>query len=514
MPTARKPIPLHPLLFGAYAVLFLYASNLSETSADQVIPPLLAVVAVVGVLLLLGTLVLRDAARAAVLLSAFVIFFFGYRHVTIIAADSPISGRPLQVLWLLIGVGAVLLALRGGRELRIATRALNAISGALVIIALITIVPYEVNEFQQTGGETAAVEPLPSVEPSGKPLRDIWVLVFDRYGSAESLKLGYGIDETFTPWLKEHGFHVSPNAHANYQRTSLSLASSLNLDYLQNLPAATRSSWLNDHAVGRFLTDLGYRYIHIGSQYGPTRSGVRATVNRRLEDASDFVTALYDSSLAPSIAHRLGQGKLDPRRQRQFDWASYELNALDETLDEPGPKFVFAHLILPHPPYVFDAEGHAVPDDVSKKQSTAENYEQQKLYLNSRIKKLLEPLLAKPEAERPIIVLMADEGPYPKRYEGDPQIQGHDPDFDWKTVTDEELRIKFGILHAMLLPGIDDADVPTEMTSVNTFRFLFDEYFDAGLPLRENNVYIPISGEYTDVADRLGVKKDPGGASP
>ena len=64
------------------------------------------------------------------------------------------------------------------------------------------------------------------------------------------------------------------------------------------------------------------------------------------------------------------------------------------------------------------------------------------------------------------------------------------------------------------LPGIDDADVPTEMTSVNTFRFLFDEYFDAGLPLRENNVYIPISGEYTDVADRLGVKKDPGGASP
>jgi hypothetical protein len=109
---------------------------------------------------------------------------------------------------------------------------------------------------------------------------------------------------------------------------------------------------------------------------------------------------------------------------------------------------------------------------------------------------------------------MADEGPYPKRYEGDPQIQGHDPDFDWKSVTDEELRIKFGILHAMLLPGIDDADVPTEMTSVNTFRFLFDEYFDAGLPLRENNVYIPISGEYVDVADRLGVKKDPGGATP
>ena len=55
---------------------------------------------------------------------------------------------------------------------------------------------------------------------------------------------------------------------------------------------------------------------------------------------------------------------------------------------------------------------------------------------------------------------MADEGPYPKRYEGNPLIQGPDPDFDWSTVTDEELRIKYGILHAMLLPGVDDARRP------------------------------------------------------
>ena len=105
-------------------------------------------------------------------------------------------------------------------------------------------------------------------------------------------------------------------------------------------------------------------------------------------------------------------------------------------------------------------------------------------YLDTRIKALLEPLLAKPEEERPIIVLMADEGPYPKRYEGNPLIQGPDPDFDWSTVTDDELRIKFGILHAMLLPDIDDAEVPRELTSVNTFRFLFNKYFGADLPLR------------------------------
>jgi hypothetical protein len=484
--------------------LFLYASNLTEASPDQVLPALLVVVGITAVLFVVGTVVLRDAARAAVLLSAFVILFFGYRHVAIIAAGSPIYGRPLQVLWLLLGAAALFLAWRGGSALKTATRALNAISAGLIIVALVAIVPHELGEVGTSASEPTAVEPLPSVTPGSRPLRDIWVLVFDRYGSAESLRLNYGIEETLTPWLSEHGFHVTPDAHANYQRTSLSLASSLNLDYLNNLDGATRDNWLKDHAVGRFLTDLGYRYIHIGSRYEPTRTAVRATVNRRLENTSDFATALFDSSLAPVVARRLGQTDLEIRRQRQADWGAFELDALDETLDEPGPKFVFAHLLLPHPPYVFDADGRIVPDDVDRKRSTAQAYEEQMEYLDSRIKRLLEPLLAKPEDERPIIVLMADEGPYPKRYEGNPLIQGPDPDFDWTTVTDEELRIKFGILHAMLLPGIDD-EVPSDLTSVNTFRFLFDEYFDADLPLRENQVFIPMSGNYVDVADRLGL---------
>ena len=67
-------------------------------------------------------------------------------------------------------------------------------------------------------------------------------MVFDRYGSAESLRLNYGIEEQLTPWLADRGFHVTPDAHANYQRTSFSLASSLNLDYLDALRASRSST--------------------------------------------------------------------------------------------------------------------------------------------------------------------------------------------------------------------------------------------------------------------------------
>ncbi len=242
------------------------------------LPALLVVVAIVGVLLVVGAARparLRHAPPSSCRRSSFSSSATGTLRSS--PTDSPIAGRPLQGLWLLLGAGALFLAWRGGRALRMATQALNAIGAGLLIVALVTIVPHEVGEATATAsGPEATAEPLPSVSPSGKPLRDIWVLVFDRYGSAESLRLNYGIEEKLTPWLAEHGFHVTPDAHANYSRTRLSLASSLNLDYLDALRGRPVAELLHDHAVGRFLTDVGYRYIHIGSRYEPTRTAASA----------------------------------------------------------------------------------------------------------------------------------------------------------------------------------------------------------------------------------------------
>ena len=324
--TRGRPVPLHPLLLAAYAVLFLYASNLTEADVGQVLPVLVIVLGIVGGLLIAGSLVLRDALRAAILLSAAVAVFFGYRHVAILTDGLPIEGRPVQLVWLALGVGALLLAWRGGPPLRIATRALNALGVALVIVALVTIVPHDLDQVGRASSDPAAV---PSAGPlDGAERRDIWFLVFDRYGSAESLERNYGIEDELTPWLAARGFHVTPDARANYARTRLSLASILNLDYLDALRGRPVAELLQDHAAGRFLTDLGYRYIHIGSEYQPTRTSPLAAVNRSLYDTSDFATALFESSLASEIVERLGP--LEPRRQRQVEWGRFAFEALDE----------------------------------------------------------------------------------------------------------------------------------------------------------------------------------------
>ena len=102
-----------------------------------------------------------------------------------------------------------------------------------------------------------------------------------------------------------------------------------------------------------------------------------------------------------------------------------------------------------------------------------------------------------------IIVVAADEGPYPKGYGGD---QGT---FDWATAPDEALLIKYGILQAFHLPDDLPAEpaVPQTISPVNTFRLLFDRLFGMDLPLLPDREYTsrdwPHAFDLTDVTDRL-----------
>ena len=505
-PWRERPLPLHPLLVAAYPVLFLYGQNLGELELTELVGPLAAIVVAAVVALIVGAYLLRDGQRAAVVVSALAASLLLYGHLAEILRPIGLRAAVFQVGWLSFLVFAVVVALRAGKD-RLAglTRGLNLVTAVLVGFAVVSIVPAELARADRSATATT------TIESSGGSDRDIWYLVFDRYGSARSLDLLYGIDEgPFLDGLRARGFQVAPDGHANYVKTSLSLAATLNLDYLDDLVAAQGPASddhgpiferLADHAVGRFLRDRGYRYVHVGSEYGPTRTSPIADRNLWLRGPSQFVASLYDLSAVPAIARRLGISAATPARERHYASSRFQLDTLDELAGEPGPTFVLAHLLLPHPPYTFANDGSFVSDETDAATTNQEGYAEQLAYLHTRINGLVDRLLARPEPERPIIILQTDEGPYPLAYARDTI------GYDWATATSDELEIKFGILDAMYLPGTGSPDLPPTMSSVNTFRLIFDRYFGAGLPLLPDRSFTS-AGKFrpydlTDITDRL-----------
>ncbi|MDQ3991599.1 MAG: sulfatase-like hydrolase/transferase, partial [Actinomycetota bacterium] len=239
---------------------------------------------------------------------------------------------------------------------------------------------------------------------------------------------------------------------------------------------------LQDHEAGRFLKRRGYRYVHLGSRWSATARGEMADVNLRYETWSEFSTVLYQSTLLPRIVHSMGvaEGALDPRKEA-WEITRFQLDMLERARDMPGPKLVFAHMLVPHWPHVFDPDGGYVTEEQERRRGYRRVYGDQVAYLNDRLATLVDHLLAGPEEEHPIIVIQADEGPYPGTRDG----------FQLPTdaMTPEQLRDKYSIISAVYLPGASADALPSTLSHVNLFRAIFGHEFDADLRLLPERSY-------------------------
>ena len=256
-------------------------------------------------------------------------------------------------------------------ERRIATIdwALDRIGAILVIVTLVLIIPFQVTAFMNRA-------PIAQFQPAGTTTtaakRDVYWFIFDRYGSERALQLQYGIDNDLPEWLEAHGFTVLKDSHANYIRTVLSIATTVQMQHLDTVATAqgarseditTANEWLQDPPIARQFKALGYRYHHIGSAFDPTRTDRGADVNYTVPSppgTGDFEDGLFDTSAVPALLKRLHLP--EPDRVRQYDFSTYALDAVAKLRDEPGPKFVMTHVLLPHPPVVFDVDGTFIED--------------------------------------------------------------------------------------------------------------------------------------------------------
>ena len=309
------------------------------------------------------------------------------------------------------------------------TRILNKVSLGLVALAVVPIVAFA---FGSVGAERVGTDSSSRVMLTARPgpTPDIYHLVFDRYGSQSALEALHGIDNSdMVAWLEGQGFHVAKESRANHLKTIPSLASTLSLsllhDLAEDMPAGSGDlrplyERISNSKVGSLLQGLGYRYTHIGSWYERTRDSAIADNVIKMDDSRSFASVLMERSILS-----IGSTPLSSNQELARATIAFQLDELEMVAQEPGPKYVFAHILLPHPPFIFLADGTYAPDDAT--------FESQLLYTNRLIQGYVSLLLDVPDSERPIIILQGDEGPYPTRFAKDQH------GFDWATATDEEL---------------------------------------------------------------------------
>lgn len=518
MARASRQIVVHPLLFAAFPVLYLWAHNVREgVSFGDVIPPLILVVGVAAILFAIGWLALgKNAAGAGLALSVLLLLFFSYGYVYRALEgvriggfrDEPETGfligrnAYLLPLWAALAVTGVVLSVRTRKRLSGWTQVMNYAAAGLVVINLATVGWAEARGVTLSGPVSRGPTPERTLPP-GATRPDIYYIVLEEYAGERALQRFFGYDNApFLDFLRRKGFYVAPDSTANYPRTSVSLASSLNMGYLTDDPArvageAGTRPLLKDHAVGSYLKSLGYRYVHLGSWWGPTKSNPNADVDIRFGSISEFSTVLYQTTAIYPIAQRLGlfSEKLD-FRTREYRRERFQFAKLAQTTKTPGPKFVFAHIIAPHSPYVFDKDGRFLPREAVRPGTVKKVYVHQLTFVNKQVRALVDKLLSGPRSSHPVILIQSDEGPYP----GSPTR--------WPTRPSQTTLLrKFEILNAFYLPGASYDGWPPQITPVNELRVVFREYFDPTLRLLPDRNFVFKDVEhlyqFTDVTDQV-----------
>ncbi len=508
--------PLHPLFFATFPVLFLFTQNAERVRLEKVVGPLGIVVLGTVAATVIASLVLRSVRRGAIVGSGFALLALSYGHVWIAVRDKAVFGLVvgrdmfLLPLWMLLGIGVLAFAWRV-KSVAEVTGIVNAVAIALFAVAAFNtsnaVASQSEAPFQANVGKNSRAIPVAKGEGTK---RDIFYLIFDRYGSGPVLKKYLDYDNSgFLDQLRKRGFYVADRSQSNYPTTAHSVASSLNMDYLDELAESQgedSENWkplyrtIPSSKVPQFLLEQGYRYAHAGPWYDPTASDPSAHVNYHYDKRSEFTRVLIETTIVHPLAKRVGFLKDLDGRQVTHNQIKFQFDSILDANDLPGPTYTFAHLLIPHEPFTFDENGRYLTEDDVTKISWEQGYVGQVRYANAKILNTIDKLMAGPKEERPLIVLQADEGPkrYGWTYGGEKR---------WEDATDDELEQKVGILNAFSLPDGGEEALYDDITPVNSFRTIFNFYFGTDLKILEDRIFVYGDGDepyrFTDITKRV-----------
>ena len=493
---------IHVILMSVYPVIWLYSANLHQALFTDTIIPVIILTSLSLIILTVLNKLTKNLNFSALSVSTLVLIIFAFGPLNkLLKLDNILSSLLILILCLIIYFYK-----KNSSKLMEISRKFNLLAIFLLIFPLYSIIQNAKLDKSLTAENKINFKIWENIPRDNTQFPDIYYIILDRYAADKSLKEEFEYDNSgFTGYLKSKGFFVCQNCWANYYSSAHSIASSLNMVYLDDLISPqhqTDRDWkkiyglIKNHQVGKILKLIGYKYYHLGSWWWPTSKNKMADHNINLGLFSEFSSNLFSNTVFYPFVRKFNLPIFDGR-YAQWRRINYQMGKLADIPDISSATFVFAHFIIPHEPYIFEANGNYLTSDKEAKRSAREKYTEQIIFLNSRLHSLIDGILLK--EKNSVIILQADEGPYPSAFENNKN------QYDWALATPAEISLKMSILSAFYFPQDKYTDLEDKTLSpVNTFRIIFNKFLNGRLALLENRYFL---GNMTYPYNMLEVKK-------
>jgi hypothetical protein len=320
---------------------------------------------------------------------------------------------------------------------------------------------------------------------------DIYLIVADEYAGFSVLRDTFHYaNQSFQQHLQEKGFFVAKAPSSNYSYTSLSMASMLNMDYLQWVNTQNGLA-VEDYTVGSKLIAESDVVNYLKSQdyeiYNHSIFDLANEPSQFNTGLMSFRLDLITSKTLPSRAkkdlmwhfHKYVVSKIDwlaRRFQNDFAEGNQRLVRLTKEVaakKSERPRFVYTHLEMPHDPYLFDSLGRINLynyydqsfNGVLTRTRLKQDYLQYLVYTNKVLSNLADEIIEKTQGKA-VVVVMSDHG---------------------------LRKIKNSSFHnfnAVYLPAGNYGQFYDSVSNVNQFRIIFNALSDQKLPLLKDSMVV------------------------
>lgn len=479
---------IQPLLIALYPAFFLYAQNPEEVAIKELLF-LLLFIAIASICSVgLCSWLLKSLAKASVIASFFWFLFFSLVPCScfLSAYSSYLKARYILLLGGIVFCYVVIKIKKSHRTEFVLGRLFILPYTILLVWLLWSVGSYK---WRMNALYAHAAKDLLHNSPSEEELfselnkpattPSIYYIILDMYASVEAIKQHCDYDNTpFIEELRRQGFMVMNNSYSNYGFTMLSLPSSLNMSYLdfhdhpQQPENAFTRFLLNTNVVTHFFKKRGYTTICIPStwEYEKQLSCFDKEISYSLfGDFYEFLGGMSLFHMGGRLAPSLWSLYMDERKR---NWLSFQFRQLEQCSRQKEPLFVYAHIMSPHFPYLYDKEGNAIRS-YGKEIFDRDALRGQIQALNKKVTATIETIL-KNSTDKPIIIIQGDHG--------------INCDLTNKPVA-------FGILNAYHFPDDGKKIVYDSISPVNSFRMIFNHYFKTHFGRLEDCSYTGIDDE-------------------
>jgi hypothetical protein len=499
-----KHLHLHPFVMGMFPVVSLFAHNQSQLDPGAPWRSLAIVLGSTAIVFCLLCWIFGDWTRAGFITTYASVLFFLYGtiknamllyNINLVGINLG-KGVYFLPLWIIVlALGIWLMAVKIPRR-ETSLLIFNCIALSTLILPLLSITSYTMSH----PDSSSTSQPDTPVSQVSTTLPDVYYIVLDGYGRSDAIETEFGFDNSaLLEALRKQGFYVAGCSTSNYSFTQLSMASSLNMNYLNalgegfvagNTDYSGVSDLVHNNAVRQYFHQYGYAFVSFQSDFpflNITNSDFYITAPAQKRYIQPFEILLLQQTPGVYILNELekisgNQFFFDTRKYGgKFDQILFfldELNRLPTSVQ--SPKFVYAHLIIPHSYYVFGPNGEYVGNDERLNGGPGQSpvndeadrlgYTNQVQYIDTRIPQIVQEIISRSKLP-PVIIIQGDHG---FMEEGGPQK-------------------RMPILNAYYFPGIDATKLlyPT-ITPVNTFRVVLNAYLKGQFELLPDlNYYSP-----------------------